>query len=151
MLGVLVPCSQYLTARGVTPTAAASAACVMPCSVRKLRSFLSSIVYALLIIDIKRDCTAVESDLILCGAVIALHLFDFLDGVKLNRKAGQRKTAERVVDNGYTFVVTVAGERVGAKTERIGGEDGGQCAACVVDGVDKIGEGNKHTHDINLF
>ena len=75
-----------------------------------------------------------------------MHTLNLLDGVKLNRKAGQGKAAEGVVDDGYTVIVAVTGEQIRTKAERIGGEDGGQCTACVIDGVDEIGEGNKCAH-----
>lgn len=117
MLGVLVPCSQYLTARGVTPVEAASAACVMPRPVRRLRSFLFNMILSLRCVDVKCYGAAVKHDLIFCRTIVALHLLDLLDGIKVNRKTGQGKKVKCVVDNCYAVCAIVAGERVRAKAE----------------------------------
>ena len=117
MLGVLVPCSQYLTARGVTPVEAASAACVIPRLVRSSCSLLFNMALALRCVDVKCYDAVVKRDLVLCRVIVALHPLNLLDSVKLNRKAGQGKAAEGVVDDGYTVIVAVAGERIRAKAE----------------------------------
>ena len=68
-------------------------------------------------VDVKCYGAAVKHDLIFCRTIVAMHLLDLLDGIKVNRKTGQGKKVKCVVDNCYAVCAIVAGERVRAKAE----------------------------------